>query len=111
MISDYIHVMDLAQGHLAYIYFLMSNNSQFVCMNLAIWTGYRVLEFINTFEKVNKISIPYVFSDRRMGDVPFLVADNSLALSALKWSPQKNLNDICKDGWEWQRMNPAGYDN
>ena len=59
-------------------------------MNLGKGKGYSVLEFVNTFEKVNKIFITYAFSDRRMGDLPLLVAHNSLVLSALKWSFQKN---------------------
>ena len=82
--------MYLVQGHFAYIDFLISNNPQFVCTKLGTGKGRNLLEFINTFQKVNKISIPYVFSDRRKGDLPFLAADNSLALSALKWSPKKN---------------------
>ena len=78
-------------------------------MNIGTGYGTSVLELVNTFEDVNKIKIPYKFVERREGDVERLVADNNLLKSILKWTPSKNLRDMCIDGWKWQCNNPNGY--
>ena len=78
-------------------------------MNLGTGKGISVLEFINTFQKVNKVEIPFIFDERRPGDNAFVVADNSLAKSILNWIPKRNMHDMCKDGWYWQLKNPNGY--
>ena len=100
-IRDYIHIMDLADSHVAALDFLLNNNSQFISINVGTGKGTSVLELINKFCEVNNCNIPYEFSERRLGDVPFLVADNSLALKLLDWKPRKNLDDICRDTWNW----------
>ena len=79
-------------------------------LNLGTGQGTSVLELINTFQKVNNINIPYKFKDRRNGDQEILVADNSLAKSVLNWKPEKNIEDMCRDGWNWQLKNPNGFD-
>ena len=104
-IRDYIHVMDLAEGHILSLEFLMNNDSQFINLNLGTGIGTSVLELVKTFEKINNVQVPFVFSKRREGDVAHLVADNSLAISILNWKPMKNLEDMCSDGWRWQRNN------
>ena len=64
---------------------------------------------IKTFEKVNNIKVPYVFTSRRRGDVAHLVADNSFLKSELKITPKRSLEEMCKDGWKWKRLNPNGF--
>ncbi len=98
-VRDYIHVMDIASGHLKALKFLNENNPQIINLNLGTGKGTSVIELIKTFEKVNKVNIPYSFSDRREGDKGFVVADNKMALSILEWKPEKNLEEMCIDGW------------
>ena len=69
----------------------------------------KFLELINIFQERTKIKIPFDIKDRREGDLPTVIADNSLALSCLNWSPKRNLYDMCADGWKWQNLNPRGY--
>ena len=71
--------------------------------------GTSVLGFIRNFEKVNNIEIPFSFENRRKGDKAVVVADNSLAKSTLEWEPKKKIDDMCRDGWNWQLNNPNGY--
>ena len=108
-VRDYIHVMDLAEGHKKSLEFLIENSPQFINLNIGTGKGTSVLELINTFEFVNKVNIPYKFSSRRDGDVSTLIADNSLAISCLDWKPKRSLIDMCSDGWQWQLLNPEGY--
>ena len=108
-IRDYIHVMDLADGHVAALKYLQDNNSQIINLNLGTGKGHSVLELINIFQKVNDINVPYCFTKRRKGDQAEIVADNSKILSKLNWSPKKSLESMCLDGWNWHLMNPNGY--
>ena len=108
-IRDYIHVMDLAEGHLAALEYLNNNKPQIINLNLGTGKGTTVLELVQMFEEVNKVNIPYTFSKRRSGDVAYLVADNSLAISSLNWIPKRSLREMCADGWKWQSLNPDGY--
>ena len=96
-IRDYIHVMDLAEGHLITLNFLLKRKAQSLIVNLGTGKGTSVLELIKTFEKVNGLKIPFRFVDRRPGDNPYVVADNSLAKSVLNWEPKRNIADICKN--------------
>ena len=68
-----------------------------------------MLELIKTFEKVNKVKVPYVLSDRREGDASYVVADNSNLVSEFNISPKLNIEDMCRDGWKWKTLNPNGY--
>ena len=107
-IRDFIHVMDVAFGHYLALNYLFDNKSQYVSLNLGTGIGTSILKLIDIFEKVNQVEIPYVFSDRREGDQAFLVADNSLLKKTLNWEPKKNISEMCKDGWNWQKLNPNG---
>ncbi len=102
-IRDYIHVMDLVEGHIRSLDLLLSENSQFLNINLGTGIGSSVLEVVNTFQKINNVSIPYQFKKRRIGDIPFLVADINLALKLLCWSPIRSLDQICEDVWKFDQ--------
>ncbi len=108
-VRDYIHVMDLAEGHLATLKYLNKGKNKIVTLNLGTGLGTSILELIDTFEKVNKLKIAKNFCSRRIGDACTLIADNTLALSCLKWSPKRDLARMCLDGWKWQSLNPEGY--
>ena len=108
-VRDYIHVMDLAEGHIKTLNYITNEKPQILTINLGTGKGTSVLELIKTFEKVNNVSIPFIFMNRRSGDHAFVVADNSLAKSILNWRPKRNVEDICRDGWNWQFRNPDGY--
>ena len=108
-IRDYIHVMDLAEGHISALEYLFNKEPQVINLNLGTGKGTSVLELIDVFQKVNKININYIFSSRREGDLSVVIADNSLAISQLDWNPTRSLEDMCRDGWNWQSNNPRGY--
>jgi len=108
-IRDYIHVLDLAEAHMSAIKMLCSCDPRIVNINIGTGKGTSVLELAKIFEKVNKCKIPIIFSQRRRGDIPFSVADNSLALEILDWVPKRNIEAMCQDGWQWLNKNPNGY--
>ena len=108
-IRDYIHVMDLVEGHLSALNYLLKGKPQILTLNLGTGKGTSVLELIRIFEKVNKVFIPVNFVERRSGDNAFVVADNNMAKMILNWSPKRNVHQICRDGWNWQIKNPMGY--
>ena len=104
-VRDYIHVMDVADGHLNTLKHLLSKESQILRLNLGRGEGLSILNLIKTFEETNNVEIPYVFEGRREGDVAFLVADNSLAKLTLNWSPNRSYKEMCRDGWNWEKNN------
>ena len=108
-VRDYIHVMDVAEGHIKVLEYLESSKPQILNLNLGTGIGTSILELINIYKEVNKIQIPFVFVDRRIGDVATLIADNSLANSLLGWKPKRNLEQMCIDGWHWISRNPNGF--
>jgi UDP-glucose 4-epimerase len=108
-VRDYIHVVDLALGHLKALEYLQKNSPQILNLNLGTGIGTSVLDLVNSFEKVNKVSIPYQISPTREGDASCVVADNSLAKKILDWIPTKTIEDACMDGWKWRCLNPNGY--
>ena len=109
-IRDYIHIEDLAEGHKKALELIFSEKKgSFRSLNLGNGKGISVLEILETFEKVNNFTIKKVFEPRRQGDVASTYADISLAKEVLGWIPKRSLSDICKDGWEWAKMNPNGY--
>ena len=108
-VRDYIHVLDLAEGHLLALDYILKDSPQILTLNLGTGIGTSVLELINNFEIVNKVEVPFSFGERRKGDNAFVVADNSLAKSILNWRPKRNIIDMCRDGWNWQLKNPNGY--
>lgn len=105
---DYIHVEDLAQGHLAALDALESGIDSFT-VNLGTGNSYSVLEVIAAFEKASGKKIPYEFSPRRPGDVAENYADPTLARELLGWSAKLDLDRMCEDAWRWQSQNPNGY--
>jgi len=107
-IRDYIHVMDLAAGHLRALEKLQTNPG-LVTYNLGTGRGYSVLEVIHAFEQASGHKIPYKMMDRRPGDVGISYADPSRANRELNWRTKKSLDDMCSDAWRWQSQNPDGY--
>jgi UDP-glucose 4-epimerase len=109
-LRDYIHVMDLSQGHIDVVNLLKNKtNMGFKAYNLGTGQAYSVLDMVNTFEKINHVKIPYKIVPRRTGDVAACWADASAAKKELKWQAKYNLNDMLIDSWNWQVKNPKGY--
>jgi UDP-glucose 4-epimerase len=107
-VRDYIHVADLARGHvLAVDYAARHKGSQ--AINLGTGIGYSVLDILRTFEKVIGRPIPYTIGARRVGDLAEVYAKPDLAEKLLNWRAEKTLEDMCRDSWRWQSMNPQGY--
>ena len=102
-VRDYIHIMDLAEGHMRALDYLENKNPGIINLNLGTGKGISVLELIRTFEEVNKVEIPYLFADKRKGDFGMVVANNSLAKELLNWYPKKSVEDMCRDGWKWKK--------
>lgn len=107
-VRDYIHVVDLAKGHVAALNRLFSRNDSFT-VNLGTGQGYSVLEAVRAFEKASGRKIAYEIAPRRPGDIAACFASPELAYELLGWRAEKNLNDMCADLWRWQQMNPEGY--
>jgi UDP-glucose 4-epimerase len=108
-IRDYIHVADLARGHVAALKKLDDNSGAFIC-NLGTGRGYSVLDVIKSYERACGKRIPYKFEPRRAGDVPAVYADPSRAEADLGWKAQYDLDVMCADSWRWQSQNPDGYE-
>ena len=108
-VRDYIHVVDLAIGHLAALNRL-SAKPGLVIYNLGTGKGTSVLELVHAFEKANNIKIPYVICDRRPGDVDENFANVDLAKKEMNWIAKFDILKACKDSWNWQKNNPNGYD-
>ena len=107
-IRDY-YVMDLAESFIGILNYLISNKPVYFNLNIGTGKGTSVLKLLKTFEKVNKVKVPYSFCERRKGDVPFLVAENSLLRSRFNIFPKRNIEIMCKDAWRWKLLNPEGY--
>jgi len=107
-VRDYIHVMDLAEGHVKALQGPQEKGIPAI-YNLGTGRGNSVLEVIRTFEEVNRISIPYRVVGRRAGDVAISYANVSKAEKYLKWKTQLSLQDMVRDAWNWQKKNPEGY--
>jgi UDP-glucose 4-epimerase len=108
-IRDYIHVVDLAKGHLKALEKVMKTEGV-EAYNLGTGVGYSVLDVVKNFEKATGQHIPYVIVGRRPGDVAECYADPSKAERELGWKAEKTLEDMCRDSWNWQKNNPAGYE-
>ncbi|CAO3624442.1 unnamed protein product [Cunninghamella echinulata] len=121
-VRDYIHVCDLATGHVAALKKLelaslkqcqqkeQQQKGECVAYNLGTGAGYSVLEIIQAMERVTQKKIPYKIVDRRPGDVGICTADASLANKELNWKPVYNMDNMCEDMWRWTKRNPNGYD-
>lgn len=108
-VRDYIHVVDLAKGHVCAVKKLMEHPG-LVIYNLGTGVGYSVLDIIKNFEKACGKKIPYVIAPRRPGDIPTCYSDPSKAERELGWKAQYGIEKMCEDAWRWQSMNPNGYD-
>ena len=105
---DYIHVMDLANGHLKAVEFAQAHKGVEV-FNLGTGEPYSVLEIVDAFERANDIKVKYEFGPRRAGDIPEFWADAAKAQNILGWTTKRTLEDMCRDTWNWQKNNPTGY--
>ncbi|MFT4019910.1 MAG: UDP-glucose 4-epimerase GalE [Acinetobacter sp.] len=107
-VRDYIHVVDLADAHLCALNNRLQANG---CRawNIGTGQGYSVLQIKNTFEQINAVKIPFVYAPRRAGDVATCFADNQRAITELGWTPKFGLEDMLRDSWNWQKLNPQGY--
>lgn len=107
---DYIHVMDLADGHVKAVEYA-ENHKGCEVFNLGTGTPYSVLEIVHAFESSTGVKIPYEFGQRREGDLPEFWANSDKAQKILQWKTKHSLEDMCKDTWNWQKKNPRGYNN
>lgn len=109
-VRDYIHVMDLAEGHVAALEAMERvPGGTALTINLGTGKGISVLELVEAFERVNQVAIPRTFAARRGGDVAVCYADASMARQVLGWTAKRGIDEMCRDAWNWQKNNPMGY--
>jgi UDP-glucose 4-epimerase len=108
-VRDYIHVMDLAEGHVAALARLLGGGAS-LTVNLGTGQGYSVLDVVKAFERASGRPVPYKIVPRRPGDVASCYADPALARSLLGWSATRGLDAMCADSWRWQSQNPTGFE-
>ena len=109
-VRDYIHVVDLAKGHVAAVDYMQENKGEAV-FNLGTGTGYSVLDMVKAFETANGIPVPYVIAERRPGDLATCYADPTKSREVLGWTAKHDQTDMCRDTWNWQSQNPNGFDD
>lgn len=109
-VRDYIHVVDLAQGHLKALEKL-ANIDSIEAYNLGTGTGYSVLELVHAFEKASGQKVKYRIGDRRPGDLPIVYANPDKAKNELHWTAKRDVDKMCEDTWRWQKNNPNGFQN
>ena len=107
-VRDYIHVVDLAKGHVAALGYDKNGVGIF---NLGTGVGYSVLDMVNAFSRVNNVPVPYRIAERRPGDIAACYADSAKAKAELGWQAEYGLEDMVRDSWNWQSNNPNGYDD
>jgi UDP-glucose 4-epimerase len=108
-VRDYIHVVDLANGHLKALEKVTAATGV-EAYNLGTGTGYSVLEIVAAFEKAAGVEIPYKIVDRRPGDIAVCYADPAKAKNVLGWTAERGIEDMCRDSWKWQKNNPNGFE-
>lgn len=108
-VRDYIHVVDLARGHVKALQ-AIENKCGVAVYNLGTGNGYSVLDVVHAFEKANGISIPYDIEPRRPGDIGTCYSAPDKAFKELGWKAQYDIVDMCRDSWNWQKNNPNGYE-
>lgn len=108
-VRDYIHIMDLATGHVAALNKLREGNSRYKVYNLGTGNGISVLQLVKAFEKASGCKIPYKILERRPGDIAAMYANSTLAEKELGWAARYDLDKMCEDFWRWQSLNPNGY--
>ncbi len=109
-IRDYIHVVDLAQGHVMALQAIRKGTGLSI-YNLGTGKGYSVLDVIQAFRSATGEPLPYVMQARRPGDVPAMYSDPTLARKELGWQARYGIEEMCRDSWNWQKNNPNGYDS
>ena len=109
-VRDYIHVVDLAKGHVKALAKL-EKGSGLNIYNLGTGTGYSVLDMVKSFEKANGVPVPYVIKDRRPGDIATCYADATKAKTELGWEAENGIEEMCRDSWRWQSGNPNGFED
>lgn len=107
-VRDYIHVEDLAQGHVSALQ-KISDTQRVLTVNLGTGNGYSVLDMVKAFEKVSNKKVPYKIVKRRSGDIAKCFADPDYAKEVLNWEATKTIDEMCQDSWRWQSNNPHGY--
>ncbi len=107
-VRDYIHVVDLARGHLKAIEYAAEHKGTEI-FNLGTGTGYSVLDIVKAFIRVNDVDIPYDIKPRRPGDIAECYADPAKAKEGLGWTAEYGIDEMCRDSWNWQKNNPKGY--
>jgi UDP-glucose 4-epimerase len=107
-VRDYIHVVDLAKGHIAALEKLKTGCGYFVC-NLGTGRGYSVLDVLHAYEKACGRELPYEITARRSGDIAECYADPTKARNELGWEAKLGIDEMCASSWKWQSMNPNGY--
>ena len=108
-VRDYIHVVDLAIGHIKAIEKLHKDKPGIVTYNLGTGVGYSVLDVIKNYEKACGKKLPYVITERRPGDIGTCYADPSKAYEELGWKAERGIEEMCRDSYRWQSKNPDGY--
>ncbi len=108
-VRDYIHVVDLARGHVCAIEYMLGHRGENV-FNLGTGTGYSVLDMVHAFERVTGVKIPYEIVGRRPGDLATVYSSPDKSAQLLGWKAQYTLDDMCRDTWAWQSKNPMGYE-
>lgn len=109
-VRDYIHVVDLSEGHLAALHYLLGNkNLGFTAVNLGTGKGISVLQLLKAFEEASGVVVPYQIADRRPGDIAACYADATKASTLLGWQAKYDVKQMCEDSWRWQSANPNGY--
>jgi len=109
-VRDYIHVVDLAKGHVAAVKKL-AEKAGLKLYNLGTGNGYSVLDIVKNFEAATGVKIPYVITERRPGDIATCYSNADLALKELGWKAENGIKEMCEDSWRWQKMNPNGFED
>ena len=108
-VRDYIHVVDLARGHVKALQ-AIQNGCGLGLYNLGTGQGYSVLDVVNAFEKVNRVKVPYKIQPRRPGDIATCYSDPAKAYKELGWKAEFGIEEMCRDSWNWQKNNPNGFE-
>ena len=109
-VRDYIHVVDLAAAHVAALQ-AITKKCGLAVYNIGTGHGYSVLDVVNAFEKVNNVKVPYVIKPRRPGDIATCYCNPAKAKAELGWEAEYDIEDMCRDSWNWQKNNPRGYES
>lgn len=109
-VRDYIHVVDLAKGHVAAVKKL-EEKAGLKLYNLGTGVGYSVLDIVKNFEAATGVKVPYVITERRPGDIATCYSNADLALKELGWKAENGIKEMCEDSWRWQKMNPNGFED